>query len=79
MQIVNNPRNEATVKPHLQRMHTEYGDLGLKVIALQKFLKGDVFQTLAPKKQARLKAQLGHMEGYLWELGQRIKEEGDEE
>lgn len=60
------------MQPHQQRVVEEKGELDIKRAALERFLGGQVFTTLDPNEQARLRLQLSAMNTYSEVLTLRI-------
>jgi hypothetical protein len=60
------------MKPHQERVVTEYEELLSKTLALGKFLDTPVFEQLDEAEQARLREQWKVMQQYGLILSQRI-------
>tara|TARA_R110000803_G_scaffold202533_1_gene267743 strand:- start:318 stop:533 length:216 start_codon:yes stop_codon:yes gene_type:complete len=58
---------------HIERMKSEYKELGVKIDALNSFIHSNpIFKTLCYLEQVRMIKQVGHMESYLQILDARI-------
>jgi histone acetyltransferase (RNA polymerase elongator complex component) len=65
-------KNDQQYAPHQQRVVQELSELSDKLAKLKTFTTGTTFSSLAADEQERLKRQLGHMEGYVTVLVERI-------
>lgn len=59
--------------PHQQRVVDEKSDLDTKILALKKFIDGELFGSIRPPEQHMLREQLTHMKNYSYVLEKRIK------
>jgi hypothetical protein len=58
--------------PHQQRVVDEKTELDQKIVKLDQFIEGEVFETLPSDEQDRLVKQLRIMYRYFAVLGERI-------
>lgn len=61
------------MEPHQERVLKEKEALQPMVVKLHNFVNGASFDGVPVDEQGLLKAQLGHMQGYLSTLNARIK------
>lgn len=62
------------MQPFQQRVLDEKRELDEKLEKLMAFIRGPVFETIAPDEQERLKRQSHHMDLYSGVLAERISE-----